>query len=258
MRLDRLRRPRASAGVVALVLGVALLAAAGAAVVAQGAVPTRSAAWLLGAGVLVLVLGLGIVAVGLARRRSGVLSFLGILSILTLAVALLVPTDRQLLPPGTSYGLDRRVDGRYAQLAGTTSVYVTDRQDGDEVPVIDLWQYAGSVLVDLDDGAAVRVEIVTDATAQGLYLDERFDDGSSRGASYVVRDGKLTATIGGGEPDLVLRVWMGAGVGFIVRASSPAGQPLPLDPQPEFDVSWGPDGQEAPSPSPTSTEGVIP
>lgn len=255
---DRRERPRAGAGIVALVLGLALVVAAVAAVIAQRAEPTVGAEWLVGSAALVLVLGAGIVVVGLARRRSGALTFFGILAVLALVVSAAAPSDRQLLPPGTSYSLNRSVDGRYAQLVGTTTIWVFDRPEGASIPVIDLWQYAGTVEVGLRDGASVRVEVTTDAEFQSLLVTETFDDGSGRSANYVVSDGKLVATLGGGEVDLVLRLRVPQGVAVFASIDSPAGQPAPLSPEPDSIDAWDTQGIPVPTPSSPIIEGVTP
>src|SRR5690606_7389044 len=142
-----LTRPRASAGIVFLVLGVALIAGAIAAFTAAQAPTTRGAEWMIGAAVLVLALGAGTVAVALGRRRSGALAFFSTLAVLALVVAVVVPGDRTTLPPGSYWSIDASRDGRYAQLVGTTQLFVQDR-DGEPV-VIDLWQLAGNVQLEL-------------------------------------------------------------------------------------------------------------
>jgi phage shock protein PspC (stress-responsive transcriptional regulator) len=256
-RIDALTRPRASAGIVVLVLGPALIAAAVAAFLAQTDSATRGSEWLIGAAVLALVVGAGTVVVALARRRSGALGFIGILAILALAVAAVVPTDRVLLPFTAAFGLDRGIDGRYAQIAGNTEILVRDRDDR-TAPLLDLWQYSGSIHLNLEEGASVRLEITTDAVEQGVSLFEHDGDGSFRVANYRVRGGGLVATLGGGEPDLVLRVWIGSGVSLSVDAMVPDGEPIPLTPAPDVRDHYGVDGLPIPTPSPATTEGVSP
>src|SRR5690606_38764445 len=159
-RIRRMTRPRASAGIVFLVLGVALVAGAIAAFAAAQSPATHGAEWMIGAAVLVLVLGLGTIVVALGRRRSGALAFFSMLAVVALVLAVVVPTDRTTILPGAAWGIDTSSDGRYAQLAGTTFISVADR---DVEPVtIDLWQLAGNVHVDLQEGATVRLEFTTD------------------------------------------------------------------------------------------------
>src|SRR5690606_39269417 len=254
-RIRRMTRPRASAGVVFLVLGVALVAGAIAAFAAAQSPATRGAEWMIGAAVLVLVLGVGTVVVALGRRRSGALAFFSMLAVVALVLAVVVPTDRTTILPGAAWGIDTSSDGRYAQLAGTTFISVADR---DVEPVtIDLWQLAGNVHVDLQEGATVRLEFTTDDRHHVVIVEE-FSDGSTpkdvsqRTAQYVVRDGRLRLTAGEGSPDLVLRTWAGSGTSINISRWGTDGSPMVLDPAP--DETWLVDGMGqivVPTPSPT-------
>lgn len=258
-RIRRLTRPRASAGVVFLVLGVALVAGAIAAFSASQGAATRGAEWTIGAAVLVLVLGLGTVAVALGRRRSGALAFFSMLAVLALLVAVALPGDRTTLPPGSYWSIDASRDGRYAQLAGTTQLFVQDR-DGEPV-VIDLWQLAGNVQLDLADGATVRLEFITDAREHHVSVQENFDGSTSgevteRFAEYRVRDGRLRLVAGEGDADVVLRLWAGAGTNVRLFRWTADEAPLMLDPVPDY--LWQTDGygevtELSPTPTPTPT-----
>jgi hypothetical protein len=254
-RIRRLTRPRASAGVVFLVLGVALVSGAIAAFAAAQSPATRGAEWMIGAAVLVLALGLGTVAVALGRRRSGALAFFSILAVLALVAAVVVPTDRTTILPGANWGIDTSRDGRYAQLAGSTSLYVSDR-DGEPV-VIDLWQLAGSVQLDLQEGATVRLEMTTDARDQWVSVQENIGSGSEitqRSSEYRLHDGRLRLTAGAGDPDVVLRLWAGTGTRVFIYRWSETGSPLELDPSPDYTWDMNGDGQVIePTPVPTST-----
>jgi hypothetical protein len=174
-----------------------------------------------------------------------------------LALAVVVPTDRTTLPPGVFWGVDTSRDGRYAQLVGTTQLYVTDR---DVEPVaIDLWQLAGNVHVDLQEGATVRLELTTDDRDHVVIVEESSDgstahDVSQRTAQYVVRDGRLRLTAGEGNPDLVLRLWAGSGTSINISRWGTDGSPMLLDPAP--DETWLIDGMGqvlVPTPAPTPT-----
>lgn len=254
-RIDRLTRPTAHPGAVALILGLALLAAAIAAAVAHAQPATRGAHWLIGAATLVLVLGTGIVVVGLARRRSNGLTSLSITAVFLLALAAVVPTDRAVLPPGVAYGLPGDRDGRYASLAGESELRVVDG-DGEDMSVIDLWQLSGGVRVVLEPGAAVRLTVVGEQSAYQVTVMEDFLDGSGRSSFYELgADGRVELTAGGGEPDAELRVWLGSRAWLSIMSSeSRDAGPLPLDPAPRESAEWG----EQPSPTPTPTEGATP
>lgn len=251
-RLRKLTRPRARAGIVALVLGVGSLAGASAAAVAYASPSMRGTAWLVGAGVLTLVLGVGIVAVGLARRRSGVLSFFGILSVIALLAAVALPPDRSVLPLGASWGLNATVDGRYAQLAGDTQLYVQNGEPApDGAPIVDLWQYAGAIRVDLLEGATVRIEYVTDSSGQRVAVEERYEDGV-RVSTFAAPGGRLDLVVGDGEPDMVLRVWGGQNLWVTVGLYSETSQAVLLRPEPTTIDEWG----ELPL-TPEPTEGGV-
>ncbi|TPX05251.1 hypothetical protein FJ656_07535 [Schumannella luteola] len=177
---------------------------------------------------------------------------------------MLVPTDRRLLPPGANYGIASDRDGRYAQLVGTTSLYVTDR-DGGPAPVVDLWQAAGSVSLYLDEGATVRIEYTTGSSSSWASVEDVLGSVGGRSSNYHVTGGRLTLTAGGGDPDLVLRLW-GGSTTLYLQAADTDDTPIPLDPAPDEVHAWNGDGDvldtpPAPTPTPTSTptpEGAAP
>ncbi|MFT4030548.1 MAG: PspC domain-containing protein [Protaetiibacter sp.] len=258
-RIRKLTRPRASAGIVFLVLGVALLAGAISAFAAAQSASTRGAEWMVGAAELVLVLGTGTVVVALGRRRSGALAFFSILSVLALVVAVVLPTDRTTLPPGTNSSIDTSHDGRYAQLGGSTSLYVSSLPDGAEAPVVDLWQLLGGVTVDLADTATVRIELTTDSAREWVAVNDNSSDTGST-ASYEVTDGALSFTAGSGDPDLVLRVWLGDLADLSVNRWGESDTALTLDPLPDSWWEWDGDGGEVdllnPTPTPIPSDGT--
>ncbi len=248
-RIRKLTRPRASARIVFLVFGVALVAGAIAASLASRQTPTRGAEWMIGAAVATLVLGAGTVAVAFARRRSGALAVFSILSVLLLAGSLFVPTDRQLLAPAVTTGIDAGHDGRYAQLAGSTQLYVFDR-GGAKATVIDLWQLAGSVIIDLQEGATFRLEVVSEQNPFTFGIDQSGAEGG-RSSVYRVGRGGLGLDVGEGEPDVVLRLWAGRGTNLWISAMGVTA-PLPLSPEPDTVMVWDADGEAvAPDATPT-------
>lgn len=253
-RIRRLTRPRASAGAVFLVLGLALVAGAIAAFVASGDRQSAGAEWIVGAAVLTLVLGLGTIVVALARRRSGALAFFSILGVVSLVTAVVMPADRTVLSPGAHWSLSTDESGDYAQLMGSTYVSVVDRPDEFTAPVIDLWQLSGTMQLDLAADATVRVEITTDSEWLPFLVSEHVGDGGIS-TSYAVRDGRLDVTFGDGEPDAVLRMWLGRNAWFGIDVRELAeGDRITVDPalEPEQQDSWG--GVPIPAtPDPTST-----
>src|SRR5690606_10045924 len=124
---------------------------------ASGARATESAAWVIGAATLVLTLGLGTVVLAFARRRSGALAFFSVVAVVALIGALLMPTDRQVLMPVGWHSLS--APGRYAQLAGNSSIRVENRDGAPRI--VDLWQASGGIYIDLDEGATVRIDLTT-------------------------------------------------------------------------------------------------
>lgn len=274
-RIRKLTRPRANAGIVFLVLGIALVSGAIAAFAAWQSPSMRGAEWIVGAAIVVLVLGIGTVAVALGRRRSGALGFFSILAVLALAVAVVVPTDRQLLPPGLSWVIDATRDGRYAQLVGSTSIYVAD--DDRPARTIDLWQHTGGVEVRVAEGASVRIELVTDAAGGsfGVLAESAGSVGSARSvgtwALYEVVDGRRTVTIGDPDSlDVVLRIWTRHPSALLVSTSTEEVTPPPLTPEPDTVERWNfttgeplpptpePSPTPTPAPTPASTEGAVP
>ncbi|TXK18528.1 PspC domain-containing protein [Homoserinibacter sp. GY 40078] len=257
-RIRRLTRPRASAGVVFLVLGIGLLASAAAALGASTSAGTRGAEWAIGASVLVLVLGAGTVIVALARRRSGALGFFSLLSVFGLLVALVIPTDRAGLPLGSYFAVDTNHDGNYWQLAGNTELYMTGNETG---TTVDLWQYAGTVHVTVSPDAVVRIEYSA-ADSNGRVWVGQSSGGDYRTASYGVND-RLDLQVGEGEPDLVLRLWGGPWTTLAVDLSDDPDGFATLDPLPDQLRQSNSDGEvrfldPESITSGTATEGVTP
>jgi phage shock protein PspC (stress-responsive transcriptional regulator) len=259
-RIRKLTRPRASAGIVFLVLGVALVSGAIAAFTAAQTPDTRGAEWMIGAAVLVLVLGLGTVAVALGRRRSGALAFFSMLAVAALAVAIIVPADRRVIPLGY-YTIASDTSGRYAQLAGSPRFHVADR-DAATTPTVDLLQYAGDVAVFLEPGATFQLVFTTPSPSTWVSLYESIGT-SGRTSNYHVIDGHLTLLVGTGRPDLVLR-FSGLTSTVYIEATHEAGdEPVLLAPEPDEIHAWDEDGKTVepdaglgvtPTPSPTDTD----
>jgi phage shock protein PspC (stress-responsive transcriptional regulator) len=254
-RIRRLTRPRASAGIVFLVLGVALVSGAISAFAASQSSATRGAEWMIGAAVLVLALGVGTVAVALGRRRSGALAFFSILAMLALVGSLFVPTDRQLLAPWVTTWVDSTHSGSYAQLAGT--VYVNVYPTGAADPaVIDVWQLSGYTNIQLDEGTTVRLEVQADEPGYFVEVSELWADGGSSSSYRVGRDG-LTLLVGEGDPDVVLRLHSLHGTHLWINAESWERR-VPLTPASGDVATWQTDengvGTIVPEPTPIPTD----
>lgn len=212
-RIRQATRPRASAAVVGLIVGVALLVGGIAVLIASANAGSRDREWGVGIAAATIAVGIGIVVVGLARRRSGVLAFLGIVGLLATAVGIALPADRQLLPP-TGYGISSYESGDYAQIGGQTSLYV-NTQGPVTPPVIDLWQLGGSVNINLDPGATVQVELISASRHGYVQLQDQQGQsvfGGTLTATGTTSEGESVhrALIGSGTtPDLIVRMWLG-------------------------------------------------
>ena len=121
--------------------------------------------WALGIAAATLVVGLSAVVVGFARRRSGFLAFLGIIGVIATITTAVIPVDRHFLSVGGTSIIHVQSDGRYVKTVGYTDLNVVALAGG-TAPVIDLWQGAGEVQIDLAPGATVRVE-ATEADGVG-------------------------------------------------------------------------------------------
>lgn len=213
-RIRRLTRPRVSGAYVIIAIGAAIAAGALAALfwVQDGGGYDATVGW----GAAVLVLGTAIVLAGALRKRSGVLALLSIVALVGMLASSAAPSGRQLLFPGSSYGIPTMRSGQYAQPAGSLMLVVHD--DGtDEIAEIDVWQGDGTVDVLVEPSQTVRVEAVTDG--RNVQVLTRSADGveapAARDVVYrSVENGRFasTTTIGApGQPDVILTLWQGRG-----------------------------------------------
>lgn len=152
-RLHRLANPRVSASAVFSVLGAAIVAGG----IAALAIPDSDYGFTVGWAMAAIVFGLAIVVCGALRRRSGILGFFALVSIVVMLGSATVPPGRTLLFADAS--LSTHIDNEVAQPAGRTEIYVSATTPSGTVT--DLWQGAGSIHVDVDENAAARIEIVS-------------------------------------------------------------------------------------------------
>ena len=243
-RVRALTRPRAGGAVIALIIGLAILCGAGTALAASTSPDTVDVKWALGIAAATLVVGLAAVVVGFARRRSGFLAFLGIIGVMATITTAVIPVDRHVLSVGATSVIDVESSGRYIKTVGYTDLNVVALASG-SVPVIDLWQGAGEVQVDLAPGATVRIEA---AEADGVgpeVLLVRSGSGTIDRAELqrtgTTADGtaQFAAQIGAGSPDAVLRIWLGGGTITIAQNNADNAAVLPITPAPDVpaDVS---------------------
>jgi phage shock protein PspC (stress-responsive transcriptional regulator) len=161
-RLRRLENPRLSAAIVFTVLGGAIVAGGIAAAAASVEAPTPTLPASVGLAVSTAVMGAAIVVGGVLRHRSGFLSFLAGVTLLSALLVTAAPTSRILVPPVT-YGVGV---GDYAQPLGNALMTVyPGMPEGDT----DLWQGAGTVSIDVGDGTAAIVEVLSPSSAVTVW-----------------------------------------------------------------------------------------
>ena len=131
------------------------------------------------------------------------------------------------------------------------------RRAGHRRPV----ELAGSVQVQLEEGATLRVELTSDGD-QWVTVEEQRYDGGGRVATYRTTDGRLQFTAGDGDPDVLLRVWLGRSAYLNVQSWTDAEPSLTLDPAPDELHAWNADGsgvdllEPTPIPVPTPDPGT--
>lgn len=102
-RRRRLANPRTSARYVGIALGIGLVASGAASALALGSDETARFAAAIGVAAATVVIGSSIVVAGAMRRRSGFLSFIGILLVAaSIVCALLAPPQRSSTPSASA------------------------------------------------------------------------------------------------------------------------------------------------------------
>jgi phage shock protein PspC (stress-responsive transcriptional regulator) len=205
-RLHRLANPRVSAAAVFSVLGAAIVAGG----IAALAIPDSDYGFTVGWAVAAIVFGLAIIVCGALRRRSGILGFFALVSIVVMLGSATVPPGRTLLFADAH--LTTHIDNEVAQPAGRTEIYVSATTPSGTVT--DLWQGAGSIHVDVDENAAARIEIVS---RSGRVSATTFDsEGEYVGRKIAVsqwgQEFRSEFSVGPKDADApLIRIWQGAG-----------------------------------------------
>ena len=213
-RIHRLNNPRLGGSLTAMVLGISLLAGGIAAVIATGAADWQGAEVATGLAVATITVGLGIVLAGAFKRRAGFLGFVSVLLVLATVIAGFVPRDRQLIASMHGYGLVTSTSGKWAQLAGGVSLSLMET---DDPIVIDLWQGAGDVRIDIPNDVTARIETTQeDASSSSLNLGLTAPDDTTTTVEALHPDVYRGAhtydhKYGSGRVDVTVRVWQGAG-----------------------------------------------
>src|SRR5690606_20482723 len=111
-------------------------------------------------------------------RRSGVLGFFAVLVVIATLVSAAVPRDRVLLL-GNGGGVGDGETARYAQMFGSLSLWVSPM---DPRGVTDVWQGAGTIDLQVAEGAGVRVEVRSRSGSVHLY--DLIDDDGDGNSEY--------------------------------------------------------------------------
>jgi phage shock protein PspC (stress-responsive transcriptional regulator) len=216
VRQRRAANPRLRPGIVAIALGIALLAGGIAALSTEGS-RWSGATVTVGFAAATIVIGVTMIIAGAFRRRVGFLGFIvALLTVVTLTTAFL-PTDRAMLMSGANipYG----TAGRYAMVEGTLSIGYNEltaaAQNGG---VIDIWKGHGDTWIDLPAGTAVRLEATT--LGGRAYANTAVEDSDGNFTTQVTQlisttlaDGtqRYEQTLGAGKRHVTIRIWQGGG-----------------------------------------------
>ncbi|GLJ76713.1 PspC domain-containing protein [Leifsonia poae] len=206
-RAYRAANPRVGAAVGWVAIGVALIGAA-----------LTSALWTSLTGlpgyeltaalaVATLVLGLTSLIAGLAKRRSGFLTFLGILLAVITLVSAFIPRDRELIFDGAY--VSPRSDASYSQVYGQTTIELgasLGKAFHADTPVVDLVKVSGMTTVQIAPG--ITAQVMGDLHGSALYAYDSAGDlemhactpvgGGHCIANYTVGDDDI--------PDVIVRV----------------------------------------------------
>ncbi len=192
----RSSRPRASAAYVFTVLGVALIAAGVAAILALGDADVAGFAIPIALAVTTITIAAGMIVAALRRRRSGALAFLGTVATFSMflgVVAAAIVPQGTLVPPGS--GIDLTVSQRVVQPFG--DAYLVAPATGASSPaVVELTQGTGNTFLTVLEDARV----VLDATEAGpVEVWVLSPDGSAEPSGFASIDGRVVM-LGGETP----------------------------------------------------------
>jgi phage shock protein PspC (stress-responsive transcriptional regulator) len=151
----RATRPRTSFAFVIAALGAAMLAGAVASLIALST-EAADVAVAIGLAAATVITALSMVVAGALRRRSGFLAFVTIvLFVCTLGAAAIPGTPRFVI--GSTF--DAVSSSTYVVPAGSVQLVVDDRLDGAAPVETEVLQGAGSVAIDLTDGARADIRV---------------------------------------------------------------------------------------------------
>ena len=216
----RAANPRAAGWVVALVLGVALVAGGIAGIVAAGDTDVSRYAAPIGMGVALTAIGLGMVVAGAARRRSGVLTFFAIATLVIGLGSFGWPVHNAAVGY-TQLRADRDVS--YSQFAGQIEIDAAAADLGSSgARNVEIDQTFGAVAVYVGDGVKARVEVTsTDSDVHPYVLEGGGMVGQSVAHVSAPDGGKplerTWSNTDGGKADLVVDVTQGHGAVYIYQ-----------------------------------------
>ncbi|WP_162940223.1 PspC domain-containing protein [Gryllotalpicola protaetiae] len=216
----RAANPRAAGWAVALVLGVALVAGGIAGVVAAGDADVNRYAAPIGMGVALAVIGLGMVIAGAARRRSGVLAFFAIATLVIGLGSFGWPVHNATVGY-TQLRADRDVS--YSQFAGQVEIDAAAADLGSSgTRNVEIDQTFGAVAVYLGDGVKARVEVTSADSHVQPYTLENGDMVKQTGQRLSASSpGKTVerswSNTDGGTADLVVDITQGHGGVYIYQ-----------------------------------------
>ena len=156
-RVRRLTRPRISFGYFIAVLGAALIAGAIGGIIAAGDASIAPYTWTVSLAGAALVTAAGMVAAGIARRRSGWLAFVTIALLVPALISGAVPRTAELRfgSFGTSLTSTRSV----VQPLGSTFLTVDDATRKAAIrPRLELTQGAGTVYAEVFDDTVLSID----------------------------------------------------------------------------------------------------
>ncbi|MFC4244322.1 PspC domain-containing protein [Gryllotalpicola reticulitermitis] len=217
-RVRAAANPRAAGWVVALVLGAALVAGGIAGTVAAADAGLARYAAPIGLATALMVIGLGMVVAGIARRRSGALATLAIVTVVIGLGSFGWPVHDS-AAGFTQLRADR--DASVSQFAGQIEVDAAAADLGGGTRTIHVTQTFGAVAVYVGDGVDAHVR-VTSAGSRIRSVQLGADGTTTRPREVAVGSGAGSRTAqrtwsntNGGSPELVIDITQGRGAVYV-------------------------------------------
>lgn len=208
------RSLKPGAAYVAITLGLALLAGAGAAVITAGTAASSSTILVVGVASALGALAIATIVAGIMGRESGWLGLFTWTAVVALLVAGVFPAGSTFFPVGrTTWTVSDAAPGQqqgYLMIAGqpTLDLRGLDEDDAVRGGTIDVWLVAGELDVLLPADAPVVVEV--SAIVGGIEPDSNREDADDRrGGAFYRDEARFGRTA---SPDTTtVRLWAVAG-----------------------------------------------